>query len=83
MAGTSQGAAVSAQRGPAASSSSEPLLLIAAMTAVYWLLPVPGRMHKASWELLFWCGLAVLGSLIRAGHPAGYCGLARGPGCAG
>lgn len=34
------------------------------MTAIYWLLPVPGHVHQDSWELLFWCGLAVLGSLI-------------------
>ena len=34
------------------------------MTAIYWLLPVPGHVNKDSWELLFWCGLAVLGSLI-------------------
>ena len=40
------------------------LLLVAAITAGYYLLPVPGRMRAASWEVFFWCGIAVLGVLI-------------------
>ncbi len=40
------------------------LLLVAAITAVYFLLPVPGRMRLGSWQVCFWCGIAVLGSLI-------------------
>lgn len=59
------------------------LLLVAAITAGYFLLPVPSRMHKGSWEVLFWCGVAVLGSLIvltirrllRAGEAARLRGL--------
>lgn len=33
-------------------------------TAVYFALPIPGRMRQASWELLFSCGVVVLGLLI-------------------
>ena len=59
------------------------MLLVAAITAGYFLLPVPSRMHKGSWEVLFWCGVAVLGSLIvltigrllRAGEAARLRGL--------
>jgi voltage-gated potassium channel len=59
------------------------LLLIAAMTAAYFLLPVPARMRPGSWELFFWGGIAVLGSLIlvavrrllRAGEAARLRGL--------
>jgi voltage-gated potassium channel len=59
------------------------LLLIAAMTAVYYLLPVPGGVAKGAWQLAFWCGIAVLGSLIlvairrllRAGEAARLRGL--------
>ncbi len=33
-------------------------------TVVYFLLPIPGRMRQSSWELLFSCGVVVLGLLI-------------------
>jgi voltage-gated potassium channel len=39
-------------------------LLILAAGAVYFLLPVPGKMQKTSWEILFACGVVVLGCLI-------------------
>lgn len=59
------------------------LLLIAAMAAVYFLLPVPGQMRPDRWEIFFWCGIALLGSLIllairrlfRAGEAARVRGL--------
>jgi NhaP-type Na+/H+ or K+/H+ antiporter len=35
-------------------------------TAVYFVLPVPGRMRAGSWALLFSCGVVVLGLLILA-----------------
>ncbi len=40
------------------------VVLMAAATAGYYLLPVPGRMQKASWALMFSVGAAVLGVLI-------------------
>jgi voltage-gated potassium channel len=39
-------------------------LLIAAATAIYYQIPVPGRMHKESWVIMFSCGVVVLGALI-------------------
>jgi len=59
------------------------LLVIAAMAAIYFLLPVPGAMRAERWEILFWCGVALLGSLIlltiqrllRAGEAARVRGL--------
>ncbi|HTA09294.1 MAG TPA: potassium channel family protein [Streptosporangiaceae bacterium] len=39
-------------------------LLIAAATAVYYQIPVPGRMREVSWGILFSCGVVVLGLLI-------------------
>ncbi|MGH3303094.1 MAG: potassium channel family protein [Streptosporangiaceae bacterium] len=33
-------------------------------TAVYFVLPIPGRMREASWAVLFSCGVVVLGVLI-------------------
>jgi voltage-gated potassium channel len=53
------------------------------MAAIYFLLPVPGRMHPNRWEIFFWCGVALLGSLIllairrlfRAGEAARVRGL--------
>jgi voltage-gated potassium channel len=38
--------------------------LIVLATVVYYLLPVPGRMHETSWTILFFCGVAVLGTFI-------------------
>jgi len=39
-------------------------LLVAAATAVYYEIPVPGRMREDSWIILFSCGIVVLGLLI-------------------
>jgi voltage-gated potassium channel len=58
-------------------------LLIAAGTAVYYQIPVPGRMREDSWAILFSCGVVVLGLLIlvalrrllRAGEEARIRGL--------
>jgi voltage-gated potassium channel len=38
--------------------------LVVLATVVYFVLPVPGRMREASWELLFSGGVVVLGLLI-------------------
>jgi len=40
------------------------VLLIAAATAVYFAIPVPGRMHESSWVIMFIAGVIVLGVLI-------------------
>ena len=40
--------------------------LVAAATAVYYVLPVPGRMHESSWAVMFFLGAAMLGALILA-----------------
>ena len=40
------------------------LLLIAALTAGYFFLPVPATINKEIWEIVFWCGIAVLAALI-------------------
>ena len=56
---------------------------MAAATAVYFVLPVPGRMHESSWAVMFFLGAAVLGALIlvailrllRAGEDARIRGL--------
>lgn len=39
-------------------------LLIAAATAVYFVLPVPSRMHEGSWAIMFSGGVILLGLLI-------------------
>jgi voltage-gated potassium channel len=39
-------------------------LLLAAATAVYYQIPVPGEMRKSSWIILFCCGVIVLAGLI-------------------
>jgi voltage-gated potassium channel len=39
-------------------------VLIALITFVYYVLPVPHRMHEDSWAIIFGCGAAVLGALI-------------------
>jgi voltage-gated potassium channel len=59
------------------------ILLIAAATAVYFVIPVPGRMHEASWAIMFSAGVIVLALLImlairrllRAGEQARIRGL--------
>jgi voltage-gated potassium channel Kch len=38
--------------------------LMAAATAVYYVLPVPGPMREGSWAVMFFLGAAVLGALI-------------------
>jgi hypothetical protein len=45
-------------------STAVTVLLMAAATAVYYLIPVPGKMRTSSWELLFFVGVGVLGALI-------------------
>jgi voltage-gated potassium channel len=40
------------------------MLAIAVLTAVYYLLPLPGRMREVSWAILFSIGLVVLAALI-------------------
>jgi voltage-gated potassium channel len=57
--------------------------LVAAATAVYYVLPVPGPMRESSWAIMFFLGSAVLGvlilaairSLLRAGENARIRGL--------
>jgi hypothetical protein len=56
---------------------------MAALTAVYYLIPVPGKMRESSWAVLFFVGAGVLGALIlatvrrllRAGEDARMLGL--------
>jgi voltage-gated potassium channel len=58
-------------------------MLIAAATAVYYQIPVPGRMRESSWAIMFCGGVVVLGVLIvfalrrllRAGEDARIRGL--------
>lgn len=38
--------------------------LIAAATAAYYAIPVPGRMRESSWAIMFSLGVVVLGLLI-------------------
>jgi hypothetical protein len=38
--------------------------LIVVATVGYFLLPVPGQMRETSWEILFYCAVAVLGTFI-------------------
>jgi voltage-gated potassium channel len=38
--------------------------LVAIITTIYYVLPVPGHIDEASWAVLFGCGLAVLAVLI-------------------
>jgi voltage-gated potassium channel len=40
--------------------------LIAVATTVYYLVPLPGRMHDSSWVILFCGGIVVLAALIVA-----------------
>jgi voltage-gated potassium channel len=57
--------------------------LVVVATVLYFAVPTPGRMHEASWALLFSCGAVVLGLLIllairrllRAGEAARIRGL--------
>ncbi len=57
--------------------------LVVLATAVYFAVPIPGRMREASWVVLFSCGVVVLGLLItlairrllRAGEAARIRGL--------
>ena len=73
---------VSAQRSQLTRAIAS-VLLIAAATAVYYEIPVPGRMREDSWVILFSSGVVVLGVLIllavgrllRAGEQARIRGL--------
>jgi voltage-gated potassium channel len=38
--------------------------LVVIITVIYYVLPLPHKMHEASWAILFGCGLAVLAVLI-------------------
>jgi voltage-gated potassium channel len=59
------------------------VLLIAAATLGYYVVPVPGRMRDGAWAVMFSCGVIVLGILIllalqrllRAGEQARIRGL--------
>jgi hypothetical protein len=59
------------------------VLLMAVATALYYLIPVPGKMRESSWTVLFFVGAGLLGALIllavrrllRAGEDAGIRGL--------
>jgi hypothetical protein len=59
------------------------VLLVALLTAIYYALPVPARLHEGSWAVLFFGGVVVLGVLIilavrrllRAGEQARIRGL--------
>jgi voltage-gated potassium channel len=59
------------------------VLLIAAATVVYYVIPVPAHIREGSWIILFSCGVVVLGLLIvlavarllRAGEQARVRGL--------
>jgi voltage-gated potassium channel len=59
------------------------LLLAAAATAVYYFVPVPGRMREDSWAIMFFIGVTALailiivaiGRLLRAGENARIRGL--------
>ena len=42
------------------------IALLAAATAVYYVVPVPGAMSEGSWAVMFFLGVAVLGALIFA-----------------
>jgi voltage-gated potassium channel len=42
------------------------ITLVAAATAVYYVVPVPGPMREGSWAVMFFLGAAVLGALIYA-----------------
>ena len=68
---------------PQARAAVVTLVLIAAMAAGYFLLPVPGQMRVERWEIFFWCGVTLLAALIllalrqllRAGEAARVRGL--------
>jgi voltage-gated potassium channel len=49
---------------PAAKSAIVTVLIVAAATVVYYVIPVPGRMSETAWAVMFFCGIAVLGPAI-------------------
>jgi voltage-gated potassium channel Kch len=55
---------VSDPRSQAWWSAAGTIALMAAATAVYYVLPVPGPMREGSWAVMFFLGAAVLGALI-------------------
>jgi voltage-gated potassium channel len=49
---------------PQTRSAVGTIALVAAATAVYYVLPVPGAMQESSWAVMFFLGATVLGALI-------------------
>ena len=49
---------------PQTRSAVGTIALVAAATAVYYVLPVPGPMRESSWAVMFFLGATVLGALI-------------------
>ena len=47
-------------------SAAGTIALVAAATAVYYVIPVPGAMSEGWWAVMFFLGAAVLGALIFA-----------------
>jgi voltage-gated potassium channel len=56
---------VSDSRSPERSAAGT-IALVAAATAVYYVIPVPGAMSENWWAVMFFLGAAVLGALIFA-----------------
>ena len=50
--------------GPAARSAIGTVLIIAAATAVYYVIPVPSQLSETAWAVMFFAGSAALGTLI-------------------
>jgi voltage-gated potassium channel len=46
--------------------SAGTVALVALLTFIYYLVPVPGHLREATWALIFGCGMAVLAVLILA-----------------
>jgi voltage-gated potassium channel len=49
---------------PAVRSASGTLLIVAAATAVYYVIPVPLRLSESAWAAMFFAGTAALGLAI-------------------
>jgi voltage-gated potassium channel len=49
---------------PSALPAARTLLIVAAVTVVYYVLPLPGRMRDVSWTVLFCLGTFALGAGI-------------------
>lgn len=48
----------------ATTSAIGTVLIVAAATAIYYVIPVPSRMSQDSWAIMFFAGTAALGVLI-------------------